>query len=70
VIVVGPCGYDRARAADAIEQLASLPEWRSLRAVQSGRVYPVDANSFFSRPGPRLIEGIAELQHILEDSEQ
>jgi len=70
VIVVGPCGYDRARAADAIEQLASFPEWQSLRAVQSGRVYPVDANSFFSRPGPRLIEGIAELQRILEASER
>ncbi len=64
VIVVAPCGYDRARAARAIDQLASLPEWGTLRAVQSGQVYPVDANSFFSRPGPRLIEGIAELQRI------
>jgi iron complex transport system substrate-binding protein len=65
LIVVAPCGYDRTRTAEAIADLDVHPEWRLLRAVQSGRVYPVDANSFWSRPGPRLLEGIAELQQIL-----
>jgi iron complex transport system substrate-binding protein len=65
LIVLAPCGYDRARAAQAIADLDAHPEWRSLRAVQNGQVYPVDANSFWSRPGPRLLEGIAELQQIL-----
>jgi iron complex transport system substrate-binding protein len=65
LIVVGPCGYDRAKSAEAIAQLARWPEWQSLRAVQSGQIFPVDANSFFSRPGPRLVEGIEELQRIL-----
>jgi iron complex transport system substrate-binding protein len=66
LIVVAPCGYDRARAAQLIADLDLLPEWRSLRAVQTGEVYPVDANSFWSRPGPRLLEGIVELQNILQ----
>ena len=65
LIVIGPCGYDRTRAAEAISQLGARPEWRSLRAVQSDRVYPVDANAHFSRPGPRLIDGIEDLQRIL-----
>lgn len=66
LIVVAPCGYDRTKAAGAISQLASSPEWRALRAVRSSQVFPVDANVGFSRPGPRLIEGIRELQEILE----
>ncbi|MBX6772392.1 MAG: cobalamin-binding protein [Chloroflexi bacterium] len=66
LIVVAPCGYDRARAAAAIAELGGRAEWERLRAVREGRVFPVDANSHFSRPGPRLIEGIAELQAILQ----
>ena len=65
LIVVAPCGYDRNMAADAIANLAQRPEWSALRAVRSGQVYPVDANRSWSRPGPRLIEGIEELQRIL-----
>jgi iron complex transport system substrate-binding protein len=65
LIVVAPCGYTRSDAAAAIVDLASNPEWSALRAVRNGEVYPVDANSFWSRPGPRLMEGIAELQEIL-----
>jgi iron complex transport system substrate-binding protein len=65
LIVVAPCGYDRTRTAESIADLDVHPEWRSLRAVQNGRIYPVGANSYWSRPGPRLLEGIAELQQIL-----
>lgn len=66
LIVVAPCGHDRAKAAEAIVGLSTLPGWQSLRAVQSGQVFPVDANSYFSRPGPRLLEGIEEIQRILQ----
>lgn len=65
VIIVGPCGYDRERSQEAIQALNERAEWRSLRAVQAGQVFPIDANSYLSRPGPRLVEGIAELQQIL-----
>src|SRR5262249_61472883 len=66
LIVVAPCGYDRAMAADAIAALDRHPDWRVFRVVRSGRVYPVDVNSYWSRPGPRLLEGIEGLQRILE----
>jgi iron complex transport system substrate-binding protein len=60
VVVVMPCGYDAPRAhAEALafsEQLAGL---------QARRVTAVDAAAYFSRPGPRLIDGVELLAHIL-----
>lgn len=64
VIAVMPCGFDAAGAREQIallENSADRPEWRALRAVRDGRVYPVDANGCFSRPGPRLVDGIETL---------
>jgi len=69
VIVVMPCGFDEAGAREQIGTIAELPEWRSLRAVREGRVYPVDANGCFSRPGPRLVDGIERLARILHGAE-
>lgn len=67
VIVAMPCGFDEAGARDQIGMIANahLPEWQTLRAVREGRVFPVDANGCFSRPGPRLVEGIERLAAIL-----
>jgi iron complex transport system substrate-binding protein len=64
VIVVMPCGFDEAGTRDQIELLAGNPEWNALRAVREGRVHAVDANGCFSRPGPRLIDGIERLAWI------
>jgi iron complex transport system substrate-binding protein len=64
VIIVMPCGFDEVGAAAQIETIAGRPEWRSLRAVREGRVHPVDANGCFSRPGPRLVDGIERLAAI------
>jgi iron complex transport system substrate-binding protein len=61
ILVVMPCGFDEAGARAQIETVADRPEWQALRAVREGRVYPVDANGCFSRPGPRLVDGIERL---------
>lgn len=66
VIVVMPCGFDEAGAREQIATLADRPEWRSLRAVREGKVFPVDANGCFSRPGPRLVDGVERLAAILQ----
>lgn len=60
VVVVMPCGYDAARALVEAEEHAD-----DLRALRAGRVVAVDASSYFSRPGPRLIDGLELLAHIL-----
>jgi iron complex transport system substrate-binding protein len=64
VIVAMPCGFDEAGAREQIATLAGRPEWRALRAVREARVHAVDANGCFSRPGPRLVDGIERLAEI------
>ncbi len=60
VVVVMPCGYDAARGLVEAEEHAER-----LRAVGAQHVVAVDASSYFSRPGPRLIDGLELLAHIL-----
>ena len=64
ILVVMPCGFDAAGAQAQIDLIADLPAWQRLRAVRDGRVYPVDANGCFSRPGPRLVDGIEKLAEL------
>jgi iron complex transport system substrate-binding protein len=65
VIIVMPCGYNSGRAAEECD-LARFPEsWRPLPAMRDGRVFAVDANAYFSRPGPRVADGVALLAHLL-----
>ena len=45
--------------------LESLPGWGSLPAVQAGAVYVVDGATYFSRPGPRLVDSLELLAAIL-----
>ncbi len=64
MIVVMPCGFSVVRAA-AEFSAAPLPDvWSDLPAIRDGRVFAVDANSYFSRPGPRLADGVALLAHL------
>jgi iron complex transport system substrate-binding protein len=65
VIVLMPCGFDTARTLREARVLSKLPAWVDLPAVKDGRVWAVDANSYFSRPAPRLVEGVEILAHIL-----
>ena len=65
VLVLMPCGFDATRAAEEAKALPNLPGWSDLPAVKNDRVWVVDANSFFSRPAPRLAEGVGILARIL-----
>ena len=66
VLVLMPCGFDARRAAEEARRvLPGLPGWDELPAVRQGRVWAVDANSYFSRPAPRLVEGVEILAHLL-----
>lgn len=65
VLVLMPCGFDVERTMEEIHVLAEQPEWQNIPAVANGRVWVVDANSYFSRPAPRLVEGVEILAKIL-----
>jgi len=65
VIVVMPCGYKLARAASEL-RIEALPcGSETLPAIRERRVFAVDANAYFSRPGPRLADGVALLAHLI-----
>jgi iron complex transport system substrate-binding protein len=64
VIVVAPCGYSLEQAREQLPSLESRPGWEKLPAVRDGRVYVVDANAYFARPGPRLIDGVERLAEL------
>jgi iron complex transport system substrate-binding protein len=65
VIIVMPCGYNSVRAADECDVAHFPKSWNQLPAIREGRVFAVDANAYFSRPGPRLADGVALLAHLL-----
>jgi iron complex transport system substrate-binding protein len=64
VLVIMPCGFHLAKAAEQVPQLFGHPGWADLPAIRDGRVFAVDANAYFARPGPRLIEGTELLAHL------
>jgi len=65
VIVLAPCGYYKEDTLRALER-AGLPRgWAELPAVRRGRVWAVDATSYFSRPGPRVVDGAEILLRVI-----
>jgi iron complex transport system substrate-binding protein len=65
VLIVMPCGFGLEKAAEQARQLSTYPGWADVPAVRDSRVYAVDANSYFARPGPRVVEGTELLAHLL-----
>jgi iron complex transport system substrate-binding protein len=55
-----PCGYDAERALEEAYDFAD-----ELEALGAERVVAVDASAYFSRPGPRLVDGLELMAHIL-----
>ncbi|TAJ23739.1 MAG: cobalamin-binding protein [Nitrospirae bacterium] len=71
VLVMMPCGFSATKALRELDRLAvpsRWPGWATIPAVRNGRVFAVDASSYFSRPGPRLVEGVAMLATLCHPS--
>ena len=60
VIVAMPCGWNAAQARSEVEGHAG-----EVASVGAERIWAVDAAASFSRPGPRLVEGVELLAHLL-----
>ena len=58
VLIVAPCGYSKEQSRDEYRSLTFSAEWASIPAVANGRVFAMDAKSYVSRPGPRLVTGM------------
>ena len=63
-----PCGFDAPRTADEWRRgEATRPPWMAdLSAVRDGEVYALDGSAYFSRPGPRVIEGVELLAELFD----
>lgn len=60
VVVLMQCGYSKSGAAREAEDFSE-----HLTAVNAGEIYACDASAYFSRPGPRLVDGLELLAHTL-----
>jgi len=65
VIVLMPCGFDVERTLREVNLLYRLPGWNKLPAIKEKRVYAVDGSAYFSRSGPRLVDGLEILAQIV-----
>jgi len=62
---VSPCGFGVKEAAEQAKQLLQQLGWNDLPAVLNDRVFAVNANAFFARPGPRVVDGVELLVHLI-----
>ena len=58
VVVYMPCGYYLDEAREEAVKLYDNPEFADTPAAREGNVFAVDATSYFSRPGPRIVDGL------------
>jgi iron complex transport system substrate-binding protein len=58
VVVFMPCGYYLEEAQDEAPALFAHPDFADTPAARGGNVFAVDATSYFSRPGPRIVDGL------------
>ena len=65
VLFIACCGFTTERTLQDIPLLERQPGWNDLSCVRSGRVYVTDGNAYFSRPGPRLVDGLEILANAL-----
>jgi len=67
IIIMMPCGFDIKRTILEYNKiLKNEKRWNSLKAVKNKQVFAVDANSFFSKPSIRTIDGLEILAKIIQ----
>jgi iron complex transport system substrate-binding protein len=65
VILVSLCGFDLERTAQDMPLLVSHLGFSALPAAKNNQIYMIDGNSYFSRPGPRLVDSLEILANLL-----
>jgi iron complex transport system substrate-binding protein len=68
ILLVAPCGYTAQQSRDEYLALDLPDQWNVMPAVRNNRVYALNAGSYFSRPGPRLVTGMEILAKVFQPS--
>ena len=65
VLAVLPCGYSIDQTLSEMDTLSGNKMWNELEAVKNGKVYIMDGNRYFNRPGPRLADSARIFAEVL-----
>lgn len=65
VIVIACCGYSIERTLEDLPLLDDVSGWHDMPAVRNGEIYVIDGSQYFSRPGPRLVDSLEMIAHVL-----
>lgn len=66
IVILMPCGFNTKRTVHEYNKILKKDEtWNSLKAVNKNQIYAVDANSFFSKPSIRTVDGLEILAKII-----
>ncbi|HEV2196144.1 MAG TPA: cobalamin-binding protein [Candidatus Acidoferrum sp.] len=68
ILLIAPCGYTAKQGRSEYESLELPGQWNAIPAVRNDCVYALEANSYFSRPGPRLVTGMEILAKAIQPS--
>lgn len=68
VLLAAPCGFDLPRSQREALELPSLAGWNAIAAVQAGRVFVLDGNALLNRSGPRIVDSLELLAHLIQPS--
>ena len=66
IIIFLPCGYDINKTNNEVKKLFDKEaKWKNLKAYNNNKIFIVDGNQFFNRPGPRIIESLEIFAEII-----
>ena len=65
ILIVAPCGFNTEQAVAQAKMLLRQPGWSKIPAVRNNKVFAVNANAYFARPGPRVVDGVELLAHLV-----
>jgi len=64
IIISIACGFDAGSNLEFAQQLLQHPELEQIPAIKNKKVWGLNADAYFSRPGPRIVTGAEQLQDI------
>jgi len=65
VLLIAPCGFDLNRSLREASVLQELAGWDGISAITSGRVFVLDGNALLNRSGPRMVDSLELIAHLL-----
>jgi iron complex transport system substrate-binding protein len=64
IIILSPCGYDVKQVLAEVHALSAYSGWDKVPAFRYSNIFAVNASAYFSRPGPRIVDGLELLAHV------